>query len=54
MSTLPSPAAQAFGEATAEDQHLTAEEAQALLQACYTQYSLKLHDIVKGVARDVG
>lgn len=47
MSSLPSPAAQALGESAAEDQHLTAEEAQSLLQACYTQYALKLHDIVK-------
>ena len=47
MSSLPSPAAQALGESAADDHRLTAEEAQALLQACYTQYSLKLHDIVK-------
>ena len=46
MSTLP-PAAQALDESAGEEHRFTPEEAQALLQACYTQYSLKLHDIVR-------
>src|ERR1700750_1066758 len=44
MSTLP-PAAQA--ETAGEEHRFTPEESQALLQACYTQYSLKLQDIVR-------
>jgi hypothetical protein len=47
MSSLPPLAAQALGEPAAPEPHLTAEDAQGLLQACYTQYSLKLHDIVR-------
>ncbi|HSV17202.1 MAG TPA: DUF1631 family protein [Casimicrobiaceae bacterium] len=46
MSTL-SPAPLAFDAPAVEEHHFTPEEAQALLQACYTQYSLKLHDIVR-------
>ena len=44
MSTLPSPAAQAFGETPAEDQHLTAEEAPPRLEAC-------LHRVLAEAAR---
>ena len=47
MSTLPPPTAQAIGENAIEERRLTPEEAQGLLQACYTQYALKLHDVVR-------
>src|SRR5690349_8794664 len=45
MSDLPAPAAHGLDETAGQDHHFTAEEAQALLQSCYTQYSLKLHDV---------
>ena len=47
MSDLPAPAAHGLDETAEDERHFTAGEAQALLQSCYTQYSLKLHDIVR-------
>jgi hypothetical protein len=47
MSDLPAPAAHGLDETAEHDRHFSPEEAQGLLQSCYTQYSLKLHDIVR-------
>jgi hypothetical protein len=46
MSSLPHPAAPAFAGAD-EPRRFTPEEAQALLQSCYTLYSLKLQDTIR-------
>jgi hypothetical protein len=46
MSSLPHPATAVLAEPD-EPRRFTPEEAQALLQSCYTQYSLKLQDIVR-------
>jgi len=46
MSTFP-PVAHALDETASEEHSLTPEECQSLLQACYTQYSLKLQDVMR-------
>jgi hypothetical protein len=46
MSTLP-PIAHDLDETAGEEHSFTPEECQTLLQACYTQYSLKLQDIMR-------
>jgi len=46
MASYP-PLAAPSGATVDEPRRLTAEEAQSMLQSCYTQYSLKLQDIVR-------